>query len=374
MFRNRRSHEESNFWISYADLMAGLLFVFILLIGAIVSKSIILKSDLNEKKRHLNLLSQTLRHKENSLEKLREQLRRSRLRLTQREAALVDTNRSLQNVTRTLALREDEIVRLRRLLSETNATKEALKHKLLIVNDLLKETNATLVHERKHYDDEIALLAGRIDELNATLHAKEDLLAKANNALDASRNDYTALLEKLRRQKARIKALTGIRLKVIEALKKHLKDRITVDKKSGSLRLASNVLFDKGSATLKEEAKATLKTSFEEYIGALMADKEIRPYLDKIVIEGHTDSDGGYLYNLDLSQRRAYAVMRYLLSLDFAKRYNLKPLLVASGRAYLDPILKNGVEDKEASRRIEIKFRLKNEDAMHEIERILDAE
>ena len=47
--------------------------------------------------------------------------------------------------------------------------------------------------------------------------------------------------------------------------------------------------------------------------------------------------------------------------------------MTASGRAYLDNITKNGVEDKEASRRIEIKFRLKNEDAMNEIEKVLDA-
>ena len=33
-----------------------------------------------------------------------------------------------------------------------------------------------------------------------------------------------------------------------------------------------------------------------------------------------------------------------------------------------------GVEDKEASRRIEIKFRLKNEDAINEIEKVLDAQ
>jgi len=35
---------------------------------------------------------------------------------------------------------------------------------------------------------------------------------------------------------------------------------------------------------------------------------------------------------------------------------------------------KNGKENKFASRRIEIKFRLKNDDAMHEIERILEYE
>ncbi|MDD3060038.1 MAG: OmpA family protein, partial [Sulfurimonas sp.] len=92
-------------------------------------------------------------------------------------------------------------------------------------------------------------------------------------------------------------------------------------------------------------------------------------------IEGHTDSDGTYLYNLDLSQKRAYAVMRYLLTLDFTEKNSLKPLLLASGRADQDTIKdKKAQEDKELSRRIEIKFTLKNDDALHEIERILDYE
>jgi chemotaxis protein MotB len=104
-----------------------------------------------------------------------------------------------------------------------------------------------------------------------------------------------------------------------------------------------------------------------------MSNRAIRPYLDRIIIEGHTDSDGGYLYNLELSQKRALAVMNYLLSLPIAQKYRLKKYLVASGRAYMDPILRNGVEDKEASRRIEIKFTLKNREQMYEIERILDA-
>ena len=37
---------EQNFWVSYADLMAGLLFVFILLIGAIIIKYVLIQSDL----------------------------------------------------------------------------------------------------------------------------------------------------------------------------------------------------------------------------------------------------------------------------------------------------------------------------------------
>jgi len=168
--------------------------------------------------------------------------------------------------------------------------------------------------------------------------------------------------------------LTGIKLKVVAALKEELGDKVAIDKNSGSLRVSSNILFDKGSARLKEGAKVELKKVFEEYIGALVTNPKIKPHLDKIIIEGHTDSDGGYLYNLDLSQKRAFAVMNYLLSLDFAKEHHIQPLMIASGRAYLDAIKVDGVEDKDASRRIEIKFRLNNEDAMHEIEKVLDAE
>jgi len=39
----------------------------------------------------------------------------------------------------------------------------------------------------------------------------------------------------------------------------------------------------------------------------------------------------------------------------------------------MDAVTKDGVEDKMASRRIEIKFRLKNSEAMEEIEKVLDA-
>ena len=104
-----------------------------------------------------------------------------------------------------------------------------------------------------------------------------------------------------------------------------------------------------------------------------MNNKSIKDNINKIIIEGHTDSDGTFLYNLELSQKRAYEVMNYLLSLNFVKKNHIKHLMIASGRSYLDTIKDaNGKEDKQASRRIEIKFSLKNQNAMKEIERILD--
>ena len=409
MFRKKSTDEGSNFWISYADLMAGLLFVFILLIGAIVSKSIILKTDLHDKEDRLSLISQTLKAKESKLDEFSATLAKNKTLLGEKDKYLAknkkdieDKKRDIENKKRdienkkklidkkdkhiaenkkSLNLKDDEIKKLHKMLLDANTQQDLLSKKVVIVQNLLNETNTTLQKEKKilrktlnDYKGQVIVLSDQLTEVNKTIEHKDEKLLKLLNALDEKETKYDDLIVKLQSQKAKIKSLTGIKLKVVAALKEELGSKIAIDKQSGSLRLASNILFDKGSAILKEEAKTELKQVFEEYIGALVTNTKIKPHLDRIIIEGHTDSDGGYLYNLNLSQKRAFAVMNFLLTLDFAREHNIKPLMIASGRAYLDTINIDGVEDKDASRRIEIKFRLKNEDAMHEIEKVLDAE
>jgi len=374
MFNTNKADDSSNFWISYADLMAGLLFVFILLIGAIVSKSIILKSDLHEKEDKLTQISLSLKDKETKLLETKEDIEKKKKRISLQ-------NKNLEETQEILQLKKDEIEKLNKMLLAANTQQDLLSSKIILVQNILKDTNETmqkkntaLSKQLKNYEGKVIVLSDQLTDVNKTVKDKDKELLKLLNALDERETKYDGLIEKLQSQKAKIKSLTGIKLKVVAALKEELGDKVAIDKKSGSLRVSSNILFDSGSATLKEGAKIELKKVFEEYIGTLVTSPKIRPHLDKIIIEGHTDSDGGYLYNLDLSQRRAFAVMNYLLSLDFATEHNIKPLMIASGRAYLDALKVDGVEDKDASRRIEIKFRLKNEDAMHEIEKVLDAE
>jgi len=356
MFRKEDTNEESNFWISYADLMAGLLFVFILLIGAIVSKSVILKLDLHQKDEKLSDLSQTLKSKELTLSELSDRLAKSQAHLKENE--------------RVLKLKLDEIAKLNKMLLEANAKQVSLSDKIVIIQGQLDKNQKSL----KDYEGKVLVLSSELNETKESVKLKDEKLLALLNAMDEKQTKYDELVAKLQAQKAKIKSLTGIKLKVVAALKEALGDKINMDKETGSLRLASNILFDSGEAILKPEAKVELKKAFEEYIGTLVTNQNIKPHLDKIIIEGHTDSVGTYIYNLNLSQKRALAVMEYLLTLDFTKKHNIQPLMIASGRAYQDAIMVNGVEDKEASRRIEIKFRLKNEDAMQEIEKVLDAE
>ncbi len=341
MFLKKRDSENSNFWISYADLMAGLLFVFILLIGAILVKSMVLKSN-----------------------------------LTSKEESLLKTQNKLLKRDKLLSLKDEEIKRLKSLLLKQKAMVSNLNNKIILLQTNLSDLNETLGKkdkEIKKYKGEILVLSNQLVDANHSLKLKDEQMVALLAKLNEKENRYERLVEDLKKTKKRIKSLTGIKIKVIAALKEALGDRVSIDK-SGVLRLSSKILFDKGKAVLKEEAKKNLKDIFSRYIKTLVENEDIKKHLDKIIIEGHTDSDGSYLYNLELSQKRAYSVMNFLTSLDFAKKYDLKSIVMASGRSFLDPILKDGVEDKNASRRIEIKFLLKNSEAMSEIEKILEDE
>ena len=432
MFKKDKGSEESNFWISYADLMAGLLFVFILLIGAIVSKSIILKSDLHDKEDRLSNLSQSLKTKENTLEELSDTLAKSKALVSEKDHYLSDNEKLLAQKEKLLTLKNarisdietkmsenekslqlknariakdqmqltenermfklkiSEIKKLNDMLLTANATQSQLNDKIIIVQNQLNDNTDTLKKNQdaleknqdtlaknkktlKDYEGKVLILSDELSDSKETVKIKDDKLLTLLNALDEKETKYDAMVANLQSQKAKIKSLTGIKLQVVAALKEALGDNIDIDKKSGSLRLASNILFGSGESMLKPESQVALKKAFEEYIGTLVTNPKIKPHLDKIIIEGHTDSVGSYIYNLNLSQKRALAVMEYLLTLDFTTQHNIRPLMTASGRAYLDTVMVDGVEDKNASRRIEIKFRLKNEDAMHEIEKVLDA-
>jgi chemotaxis protein MotB len=180
-------------------------------------------------------------------------------------------------------------------------------------------------------------------------------------------------VDELNITKVKIKNLTGIRIKVVSKLKETLGDSIQIDPKSGAIRFSSNILFNQGEYTLKSGAKKELSLILKKYIHTLLFDENIRDYIDNITIEGYTDTDGSYLYNLALSQKRALEVMKFLYASDSQNKELYSRYLSASGRSYADLIYRdNGEEDKDASRRIEIKFRIKNEKSIKELEKFLN--
>lgn len=391
-----KNNNNTNFWISYADLMAGLLFVFILLIGAIIVKYSLLQSESKQ-------LEQNLHKEKLALEKNKEELERNKQELNKKEEKIknvltdlssleIKYKKTKEDLKNSLILNEEykaQIKNKEELLVKSQKSIDDLKDNInetkLKLNISLKEKEqlalsvqelTELSKQKDQKLDELLeeVLAKRtlIESFENKTKTLNDEIALMTQKLKTSEKLHDKLSTQLQNTKDKIKSFTGIKVKVITLLKKSLGDKIQIDPKNGSLRLSSKVLFDEGEYILKEDSKSALKSALYDYFQTILDNNEINKHIDKIVIEGHTNSKGTYLYNLELSQKRAFSVMDFLLTLDFNNHENLKELILASGRSFLDPIYKeDGTEDIDASRRIEIKLRLKNEEAIKEIGKLL---
>lgn len=372
---------EQNFWVSYADLMAGLLFVFILLIGAIIIKYVliqsdlqVIKTDLEEQKRVLHINEEELAQKKRDVASVTDQLiaaKQQNLELTFTQAQL---EKELSKIKTDYNSTDESLRAARALLAREAETLEQTKTQLVLSSEEIAALKKLLLDAENLRDEtqgELILSKKELNEATNIIKLKEGELALLGQKLLDNTIAHQKLIEDLNLTQSRIKNLTGIRIKVIQELKSKLGRTINIDPKSGAIALPSSVLFDVGSYEIKPEAQKQLQETLKPYFSVLLDDASIRENIDRIIIEGHTDSDGSYMHNLDLSQKRALSVMSFIYSWDEKQNAILQQYLTANGRSYSDRIFKNGVEDKEASRRIEIKFSLSNKKAIEEIETFL---
>ena len=102
------------------------------------------------------------------------------------------------------------------------------------------------------------------------------------------------------------------------------------------------IYFDLDKATLKAESEPTL-----QQVRQLLID---RPTL-RLIVAGHTDSEGSAEYNLDLSRRRADSVVAWLSTRDI-DAYRLEP----QGLGESQPVADNATPAGRAlNRRVEIR-------------------
>ena len=134
--------------------------------------------------------------------------------------------------------------------------------------------------------------------------------------------------------------------------------------------------FTSGSSIPSNQYKEILNDFFPRFLN-IIANKEYRESIEEIRIEGHTDSDGGYLYNVQLSQNRAREVLNHCLNIaSESKTYSemiewAKYKITANGLSYSQLIFNaDSTENKELSRRVEFKIRTNAEKQLEEIARI----
>lgn len=146
-----------------------------------------------------------------------------------------------------------------------------------------------------------------------------------------------------------------------------------VDKTTGDVKISDMELFELGSANLSPKGKAYLSKLVPIYINTIFSKKELIGEIENIIIQGHTDShtfsgiknpDISYMKNMELSTARANAVANYVFQTAYDKQYNpkLRKMLIVEGRSNSDPVLVNGKEDYDKSRRVEMRLKVKKLD------------
>lgn len=179
--------------------------------------------------------------------------------------------------------------------------------------------------------------------------------------------------EKAEQDEEIVKRYDQIKTQLYIDLQQEFKDdlavwRATIDSTLCIRFQEPSMLFDEGQSLLKPKFKNILDDFFPRYIAVLSRD-EYRDNIEEIRIEGHTNSNGGYYSNMELSQDRTRAVLQYCFSLmsDDLEEW-LKGLVTANGLSSSHLILKmNGEEDKDLSRRVEFRVRTNAEKQLEDI-------
>lgn len=147
--------------------------------------------------------------------------------------------------------------------------------------------------------------------------------------------------------------------------------KVDMDKMTGDLKISDVELFELSDWKLSPKGKKLLDKLAPIYINSIFADKELSNEIQYIIIQGHTDSqtfagvkskDEQFLKNMDLSLKRANAVAEYIFKTNYDKKYadQFRKIVVVEGKSYNEPVIVNGKEDFDKSRRVELKLKVKD--------------
>jgi len=160
-----------------------------------------------------------------------------------------------------------------------------------------------------------------------------------------------------------------------KALEENLKTQnisATVDPVSGVVKISDLELFELGSYNLSDKGKSYLDKFAPAYIDSLFSNEYLSKNIDKIIIQGHTDSqtfkgkfteDEQYMKNMELSLNRAYSVANYMTNTPYNKANGdkLRRMIIVEGASFSSPILEEGKENYAKSRRVELKLVMKKD-------------
>lgn len=247
---------------------------------------------------------------------------------------------------------------------------------ILVMASILLQS--TKMYEEKLTEQNEA--QAEIERQMQQLSEQEKMLQDQKNQMTEQQNQLSEQEKTMAQQQEQLDQIIGVKARIIEELSKAFENSnmtVTVDQETGSIILDSSILFDVGRSELKNEGQRFLDNFLPTYFNVLLSE-EISPYISEIIIEGHTDTTGSYMTNLKLSQERALSVSSYIFDtyaayMPEAEIERLRYMVTANGRSWNDLVyFDDGTENKDASRRVEFKFRLKDDEMIDAMMKILE--
>ena len=356
--KRRRMNDEGshNIWRSYSDMMSGLLLLFVLIMAVCLMQA--------QKNYNDRLAEQASRLRtQDELDRTQQELSQRESEVEAQSMTLTDLQTALETQAKALSTKESE-------LDEAQLT--------------LSDAQQTLAEQQKQLEDQQALLSEQqnmLTDQQTRLTQQESELELRDAALISSQEKLDEQTQLMNEQQRKIDQIIGVKADLIEALNQEFSENqinVNIDEQTGAIVLDSNVLFALREWELTEEGEEVLYQILPVYCQVLLSD-EYKDYVAEIIIDGYTDSQGDYLSNLTLSQNRAFAVASYLLMISESlmsedSQQALQEKLTANGRSESNLIYdENGYENSDASRRVEVKFRLKDDEMIQELSDILAA-
>ncbi len=211
--------------------------------------------------------------------------------------------------------------------------------------------------------------------ISKTIDVNKEKLNANEEKLNAKK-ERELINQKLEEKEKIISEFTGVKRKIISKLltqfkSENIANEVEIDEKTGAIKIDAKILFNTNEYFLKNDGKQYLKEFIPKYIKVLIGDSEISKEISQIIIEGHTDDVGSYIYNMELSQKRAYEVIRFIYDEmgEFLGKEELTYFITANGRSKIKVIKdSSGNIDRDKSRRVEFLFKLKEDELIKKID------
>ena len=221
------------YWMSYSDLMAGLLMGFMLLISIVI---LLYRSEIQVQLKELEIKN----------EKLKELDKVSR-------EALVKLNKSIEEQKKTRAKLKDKEKSLQQKDEELRKLTAKEKETIKKLNELIKYQSQMLLENEEQKK--------KLEELEKQ---REEILSK----LDEKQKE--------------IERIVGIKQQIIENLLGKFKGtglKLSIDSQTGAIKFAEGILFEYNKWELTDEGKKQLIQFIPHYVETLFGDKELNKYI-----------------------------------------------------------------------------------------------